>query len=143
MPYGWAVPLHPGSYAIRAGPNTQVRVNEGDAEVITARHDLYHLNAGERMELAPAGVTGPLVATEELISNGDFSDGLTGWTVDQAAGFPEGADVPGYYTVVSEDNHNAVEFSRLGSKGTHFETQLTRRVDADVSEYHDLRLSVK
>ena len=142
LPYGSTTPLNPGSYAIRVGPNSQVRVHQGDAEVFTTAYDMYHLNAGERMELNPTGVVGPLVATEELVTNGDFSDGMTGWALEQAAGFPEGGDIVGYASLVEDENRKTVGFSRLGSGNYHFGTQLTQKINMDVSEYHNLRLSL-
>lgn len=135
--------LREGSYTIRVtGDRAQVRVMEyGEAEVYAAQQ-VFRLNGGERIEVGPAGVVGPLVAPEELIFNGDFSQEMQGWEVQQAAGFPEGGDVPGQHILVREESRNSVLFSRLGSKNTHFETQLVQRINRGVTEFKELRLSL-
>ena len=142
VPGGMLV-LQEGSYSIRTGPNrAHVRVMERGAADLQTRDRVYHLAAGERVEIGPTGVEGPLVSPEELILNGDFSSGMDGWEVAQTAGFQEGTDVSGQYTLMRDDFRNAVLFSRLGSKNTHFETQLVQRIDRDVSEFSELRLSL-
>ncbi len=140
---GGILVLQEGSYSIRTGPNrAHVRVMERGAADLQTRDRVYHLAAGERVEIGPTGVEGPLVSPEELIFNGDFSSGMDGWEVAQVAGFQEGTDVSGQYTLMRDGFRNAVLFSRLGSKNTHFETQLVQRIDRDVSEFSELRLSL-
>jgi hypothetical protein len=80
---------------------------------------------------------------EELVFNGSFTQGLTGWQVGNELGFPEGQDAQGDASLVREDGRPAVLFSRRGSKNTHCETYIFQEINRDVSDFSVLRLHIR
>lgn len=137
------VDLAEGSYTVTVdGGGTRVRVAERGEAVVASAGGTAVLRSGERADLRPDGVTLPTRALEELVYNGDFSQGLTGWRTGNIAGFREGTDIPGTQELLYDDGKLASRFARLGSKGTHSETFIYQDLDRDVTDYKELRLSL-
>ncbi|MFH1486197.1 MAG: FecR family protein [Chloroflexota bacterium] len=137
--------LKEGSFSVTVNDkSSQLRVQERGAAIVSSTSDTIELQANQRVEVLEGGIMGSQqAAKEELIFNGDFSQGLAGWRAGNELGFPEGQDVEGEAVPVLEDGHTAVRFSRHGSKGTHCETYVYKEIDRDVSDLSTLRLSLK
>ena len=141
-PYG-SMDLSEGSYTVTVDATaTKVRVAErGEARLVSA-HGGITIHDGEHADMGPAGFTPPTLAPEELVYNGDFTQGLDGWRTGNVAGFREGSDVPGIQELISDEGRLASHFVRKGSRGTHSETFVYQDLDKDLSDYKDLRLSL-
>lgn len=132
--------LEEGSYTVSVvAGRTQLRVAERGRAHVSAGDTLALVETGQRLELGPEGTVGPIVGQEELVYNGDFSQGLRGWQVGNSAGFPEGADVVGEVSLIVHEGRPAVRFNRHGSRNTHNETYLFQEIHRDVSDFTDLR----
>lgn len=137
--------LNEGSFSVNVNEkSSQVRVHERGSAMASSSGGVVGLKANERLEIlagrAP-GLSQP--AKEELIFNGDFSQGSAGWRIGNELGFPEGQDIEGTATLVLEEGHPAFRFSRRGSKGTHCETYIYQEINRDVSDFSTLMLSLK
>ena len=137
--------LDEGSYAMTVdNRRDSFRVRENGRAVVTARGESVALSRGERTEVQrDAPPTSPRSGLEELVFNGSFTQGLTGWQVGNELGFPEGQDVQGDATLVREEGRPAVLFSRRGSKGTHCESYIFQEINRDVSDFAVLRLYLR
>lgn len=136
--------LQEGAYTITVFPSvTQLRVSErGQAQATAKGGGAHLLQQDQRIELTAQGATSPKRASEELVYNGDFLQGLNGWQPGNITGFREGADLVGTQARVFDEGRVAVRFQRLGSKGTHNETYLFQELDKDVSDFKELWLAL-
>lgn len=136
--------LQEGSFSANVNDkSSQLRVLERGRAVVSNASGTAEVKANERVEIVEGVIGSPQAAKEELIFNGDFSQGLTGWRVGNDLGFPEGQDVEGTAVSVLEGGHPAIRFSRRGSKGTHCETYIYQDINKDVSDFSTLKLSLK
>lgn len=135
--------LDAGEFAVAATDDAfRLRVRDGLGAVVSSPEGAVQLMAGQRTEV----VSGkpplpPEDAIEELIFNGDFAMGLTGWQTGNELGFAEGFDIAGAATTTFDGQQSAVQLTRRGSKGTHSETYVRQQIDRDVSDFTYLRLS--
>ena len=136
--------LDEGSYTLRVDAgHTQLRVAERGRAQANTREATYTVVSGQRIDLTGGKTPGPMAADEELVHNGDFAQGYSGWLIGNNVGFKEGADVLGEQALTVKDGRLAVRFSREGSKETHDETYLFQEVDKDVSDLSELQLSLE
>ncbi|MBI4301635.1 MAG: FecR domain-containing protein [Chloroflexi bacterium] len=137
--------LTEGSFALRVEEEaTQVRVQEQGKATVIAQQQGVELKSGEMTEVTQSQTpTQPQPAGEELVTNGDFSQGLNGWRMGNILGFPQGRDVEGTAGLILEDGRPALRFFRQGSQGSHCETYIYQDMGKDVSEFSSLRLSLQ
>lgn len=137
--------LSEGSYnlSVNAG-GAQVRVRDSGRALVSATGKSVELRELERTEVSWGGPPSePLPSEQELVYNGDFSQGLEGWRSGNRIGFPEGQDITGKVETVSDGGRNAVRFYRRGSKGTPATTWIYQEINQDISDFSALRLSVE
>ena len=139
------ISLAEGSYTVAVDDrSTTLRVKErGEARVL-AQNVAVDLREGQRTEVQRGGVPSmPETAKEDLVFNGDFSQGLDGWQKGNLLGFQEGFDVLGGAKTALEDGRPVVHFLRGESKGTHCETYIYQEIDKDVSDLSTLKLALE
>ncbi|MDO8672216.1 MAG: FecR domain-containing protein [Dehalococcoidia bacterium] len=139
------ISLAEGGYTLEVGGSlARIRVKEGGQATVTASGKTVMAVRGERIDFySGAPPRPPEPSALEFMVNGDFADGLKGWTVENLPGFSPGADILGAAQVVTEEGRSAVRLVRLGSKGTHNETVISQDLDEDVSSVSFLRLSLE
>jgi hypothetical protein len=132
------VDLGEGSYTFELAENhTQVWVREIGAATVRAGGDTRVLRENQRLEVARGAALGePLPARQELVANGDFEEGLTGWSKGNRA-----SEAPGIIEPVAIDGRRAVHFLRQGSKGAHNDSYIIEDINRDVSDFSSLHLS--
>lgn len=137
--------LEEGSFTVEVDENsTSLRVKERGKAKVSARDVTVELGGGQRTEVEQGGApSAPEAAKEELVFNGDFSQGLAGWREGNELGFQEGQDIIGEVISALEDGQPVVHFSRKGSKGTHCETYIFQEINRDVFDFSTLKLSIK
>ncbi|MSQ15582.1 MAG: hypothetical protein EXR50_06945 [Dehalococcoidia bacterium] len=133
--------LSDGSYAVAEDKGaSQLRVGPmGYARVVGAEKDAVLL-PDQRLRISKDGVLGaPQVSWEEIVFNGDLSQGLNGW---QQGGdlSRDGKIRSSIYSVIDADKP-AVHFVRTGSKSQHGETYIYQEINRDVSDLSELRLA--
>ncbi|MBI2305085.1 MAG: FecR domain-containing protein [Chloroflexi bacterium] len=136
--------LQEGSFAVRVNNEaSQLKVQERGRASVVAKAQEVALKEKQRTEVVSGSPpASPQEAKEELIFNGDFSQGLKGWRTGNFLGFPEGQDVEGE-VAVADGGGSQVRFQRRGSKGTHSETYVYQEIERDVSDYSSLYLTIK
>jgi len=142
---GTTIDLDEGIFTVNVeDAGAQVRVQERGRAMVTSQGEAVQLAEGQRTEIRPdAPPTPPEKAQQDLIMNGDFSQGLDGWVVREKPGFSDGQDVAGATTLLLEDERPAIRFARRGSKGSHNESYIYQEIDRDVSDFSSLRLVVR
>jgi len=139
------ISLAEGSYTVAVDDrSTTLRVKERGEAKVSAQNVAVNLREGQKTEVQEGGVpSAPETAKEDLVFNGDFSQGLAGWQKGNLLGFQEGFDVPGEVVTALEDGRPVVHFSRRESKGTHCETYIYQEINKDVSDFSSLKLSIR
>jgi hypothetical protein len=131
--------LAEGSYRVEVGDIvSSVSVRQGRA-VATAQGSSVAVEQGQRGEvLVGQSPSAPKPAEQELLVNGDFSQGLDGWQLAQTAITGD----EGQVTLTQFEGRAVVRFVRRGSGGGHGESIVGQVVRKDVSDFLKLRLSV-
>ena len=139
------ISLAEGSYTVAVDDrSTTLRVKERGEAKVSAQNLTVGLREGQRTEVQRGGVpSAPEIAKEDLVFNGDFSQGLMAWQKGNLLGFQEGFDVLGEVITALEDGRPVVHFSRRESKGTHCETYIYQEIDKDVSDLSTLKLALE
>lgn len=125
-----------------ADSRTRISSREGTASASGAGGTV-RLGAGEKAILSKDGVAGPLPEGDQLLTNGDFSQGFAGWELLQVhePGRPE---EPGQRMLVTQKIGGkemvALRISRVSRMATHNETGLIQILNRDVSDYQSLQL---
>lgn len=70
----------------------------------------------------------PFARAKNLVTNGDFSKALDGWSYYNDQGGDEG-NIDGTLTLIGDEGSKAARFLRTGSNGNHCETVLEQRID--------------
>ncbi|MCL5026177.1 MAG: FecR family protein [Chloroflexi bacterium] len=136
-PHG-PISLREGSYTVEVSDaSTEIVARYGSAVAGEDGHTL-EIGQSERATLqAGEPPAGPLPAARNLISNGDFSEGLNGWIVSDDAE----EEVVGTTALEPLGDKQAVVFRRQG--GTkHGENRLFQALNRDVSDLQTLQLSL-
>ncbi|MFO7536998.1 MAG: FecR domain-containing protein [Chloroflexota bacterium] len=129
-----------GQYSIEVnGTRTQVAVQEGEAAIQTANETLM-LTADQRAVIAQGEpIRGPLTTERNLVQNGDFSQGLSRWSL--FAWRLEREDQPSGMTEVRQvDGIPALHIARAGQG--HADVKVRQTINQDVIDFQSLRLNV-
>ncbi len=143
--------LTPHGYALLTQGNFGFEVSSSQSRV-SARHGsataasgggTATAGPGEKLLLSQKAISGPIPEGDQLMVNGDFSQGFAGWeflTADE----PGRPVEPGRRTLltdrVQEREVVAVRFLRVSPRATHGEIGLTQVINKDVSDYLSLQL---
>jgi len=137
-------------------PHSQISLSEGsysvvvsnEASEIAVRRGEAAVEAGGRKTILPPGKRvvvalgeGPsdlLPAARNLIVNGDFSRGLSGWRPYPTSA-PEGLE-RGEAELTTFEGRQVMRLYRQGKEGVHTEVGIIQEVDQDVSDYLSLQL---
>ena len=141
-PHG-VVSLSKGSFGFLVSDTTsRISSREGTASA-QANGKVVEFGAGEKVVITPTQMSDPLPEGDQLIVNGDFSQGFAQWQtldIDEPGREPE----PGKRMLVTDriNNHEALalRIERVSQKATHNETGLSQSIDKDVSDYQALLL---
>lgn len=142
-PFGYAL-LTPGSFGLEvADSRTRISSRQGSATVYGKTGETQ-LQSGEKVLLSKSELAGPLPEGDQLVTNGDFSQGFARW--DKLDNHEPGRPVePGERMLVNEKTGNldttSLRISRVSPAATHNETGLTQLINKDVSDYQSLRLT--
>lgn len=124
-----------GKYIVSAtNDRSEVSTYRGLADV-SAEGQLVSVAARQRTSMELNQPPQPAVdVARNLVSNGDFSEGLdVAWRVFNDQG-TDGGDVDGTAEMVEDEGRNAVRFARSGGQGNHCETVLEQSIDAQLPD---------
>lgn len=130
----------PGRYMLEVSNDvTQITVQGAGEAVVTADGQTLVLEPDQRAEVSvDSGPAGPFDPARDLMTNGDFSEGLDNWALFSWQ--VELPDQPKGETTVQQNGGNPVlRFARQGVG--HADVRLTQSINQDVSDYESLRLS--
>jgi hypothetical protein len=133
--------LQTGQYSIEVnGSQTQVAVQEGEANIETTPTETLSLTADQRAVMAEGQpVRGPLTTERNLIQNGDFSQGLSRWSL--FAWRIEREDQPTGMTEVRQVNGvPALHIARAGQG--HADVKVRQTINHDVTDFQSLNLNM-
>lgn len=128
----------PGIYSIEANDReTQLTVQSGAAQ-IQGQEQILDLQPQQRaVVINDAPPSGPLTPEQNLIENGDFSDGLDNWAA--FAWSLELKDQPTGETQVStRDGEAVLSFARTGVG--HADVRIQQSINKDVADFSSVRL---
>lgn len=137
-------------------PHSQISLSEGsysvivskEASEIAVRRGLAIVEAeGQRANLPPGkrvvvdieeGLSDLLPAARNLIINGDFSNGFSGWRTYSTSG--QVGVGGGEAELTTLEGREVVRLHRQGEDGVHTEAGITQDVNQDLSDYLSLQL---
>lgn len=133
------ISLSEGSYSVMVSNEaSEIAVRRGEATV-EAEGQTTILPPGKRVVVALGeGPSDLLPAAHNLIINGDFSRGLSGWRTYPTQG-QEGVE-GGEAELTTLEGREVLRLYRRGEEGVHTETGIIQQVDQDVSDYLSLQL---
>lgn len=133
------ISLSEGSYSVMVSNEaSEIAVRRGEATV-EAKGKKTSLPAGKRVVVTLGeGPSDLLPAARNLIINGDFSRGLSGWRTYSTSG-QEGVE-GGEAELTTLEGREVMRLYRRGEDGVHTEGGITQEVDQDVSDYLSLQL---
>ncbi len=133
------ISLSEGSYSVMVSNEaSEIAVRRGEATV-EAEGLRTNLPPGKRVVVALGeGPSDLLPAARNLIINGDFSRGLSGWRTYPISA-PEGLE-RGEAELITFEGRQVLRLYRQGEEGVHTEVGITQEVDQDVSDYLSLQL---
>ncbi|MCS6802240.1 MAG: FecR domain-containing protein [Chloroflexota bacterium] len=144
IPQGRAVLLE-GSYSVVVGePESEIKVRERGHAFVTAGGRTVELR--ERFATSVGRMpSDPRPAATDLIRNGTFTEGFTGWQREPDQTYClENTPAPAQVQLTTDAaGQPAVRFVRTGSQATACEVFLRQEINRDVSEFWTLRLSVE
>lgn len=123
----------------------QTRVSSRRGTAMVARGEsMIWIGGGEKALLTAGGMSPPLPVGDQLLANGDFSEGFARWeflNVDE----PGRPAEPGSRALLTQKIDGteivALSISRVSRLATHNETGLTQVINKDVSDCQSLQLS--
>ncbi|MFL7794123.1 MAG: FecR domain-containing protein [Anaerolineae bacterium] len=137
-PHG-TITLIEGSYEVKVNTATEVTVRYGKAE-IQQRQSVLALAPAQRATVNFDGVSEPLPATRNLVTNGDFKHQADGWANDwnrySAQTDPE--QPQGSVAIVVNEGREVVDFYREGTN--HAEIGIRQEINYDVRDFTSLEL---
>lgn len=133
------ISLSEGSYSVMVSKEaSEIAVRRGEATV-EAMGQRTILPPGKRvMVTLGEGTPDLLPAARNLIINGDFSHGFSGWRTYSTSG-REGVE-GGKTELTTLEGRQVMRLYRQGEDGVHTEAGITQKVDQDVSDYLSLQL---
>lgn len=133
------ISLSEGSYSVMVSNEaSEIAVRRGEATV-EAEGQTTILPPGKRVVVALGeGPSDLLPAAHNLIINGDFSRGLSGWRTYPTQG-QEGVE-GGEAELTTLEGREVLRLYRRGEEGVHTEAGVIQEVDQDVSDYLSLQL---
>lgn len=133
------ISLSEGSYSVMVSNEaSEIAVRRGEATV-EAEGQTTILPPGKRVVVALGeGPSDLLPAAHNLIINGDFSRGLSGWRTYPTQG-QEGVE-GGEAELTALEGREVLRLYRRGEEGVHTEAGIIQEVDQDVSDYLSLQL---
>ena len=133
------ISLSEGSYSVMVSNEaSEIAVRRGEATV-EAEGQTTILPPGRRVVVALGeGPSDLLPAAHNLIINGDFSRGLSGWRTYPTQG-QEGVE-GGEAELTTLEGREVLRLYRRGEEGVHTEAGIIQEVDQDVSDYLSLQL---
>ncbi len=133
------ISLSEGSYSvIVSNEASEIAVRRGEA-IVEARGQESVLTPGKRVVVALGeGPSDLLPAARNLIVNGDFSRGLSGWRTYPISA-PEGLE-RGEAELTTLEGREVMRLYRQGEEGVHTEVGISQEIDQDVSDYLSLQL---
>ena len=133
------ISLSEGSYSVMVSNEaSEIAVRRGEATV-EAEGQTTILPPGKRVVVALGeGPSDLLPAAHNLIINGDFSRGLSGWRTYPTQG-QEGVE-GGEAELTTLEGREVLRLYRRGEEGVHTEAGIIQEVDQDVSDYLSLQL---
>lgn len=143
-PYGVAS-LSKGSYLVWVRDDSARVVSYSGRATVRVDDVVLEVNEGQRAMLPLDGTPrGPLVLTENLLRNSDFSAQLQGWMMLDK-GEPARPDVGGMRRLVEETiagrNVQALWITRDSPRDAFNETGVVQVIDQDVSAYRNVTLT--
>jgi len=142
-PFGYAL-LAPGSFGLDVS-DSRVRISSREGlATIYGKSGSAQIQTGEKVLLSKSDLSGPMPEGDQLLANGDFSQGFMRW--DKIDNHEPGRPVePGQRVLVNERRDGkditALRVSRVSAAATHNETGLSQTINKDVSDYQSLRLT--
>jgi hypothetical protein len=132
--------LTEGSYEVKVNaPTTEVTVRSGQAD-IHANGGLLSLEPAERAVIGGGLVKGPLTATRNLVTSGDFQSQMdgrpNGWEIYGEQTDPQ--QPPGEIGVVTHEGRQVVSFYRSGTN--HAEVGIKQGINYDVRDFASLEM---
>ncbi len=141
-PHGSAL-LEPGNFGVEVDDNqTRISSRMGTASAI-GNGGSADLGPGQKVLLGKDAVAGPMPEGDEMVQNGDFSQGFARWTLlnQDEPGRPA---EPGQRALVTEKiggrESIALRVARVSPLETHNETGLSQVINRDVSDYQAIML---
>ena len=141
-PFGYTL-LDPGNFGLEvADGRTRISSREGTATVYSKAGEAQ-LSTGEKVLLTKTELSGPLPEGDQLVANGDFSQGFAQW--NKLDNDEPGRPVErGERMLVSDKTSGremtALRVFRVSPSATHNETGLSQVLNKDVSDYQSLVL---
>ncbi len=134
--------LQEGSHSVEVtNDQSQIVVRDGQVQVMAAGETVT-LKWGERTTVEMGQPpSDPMPAALNLLTNGNFKEGLLGWQAYNEQGV-DGGLVDGQAKTVESANRQTVHFSRTGEDGNHCETGIIQRIDKDVRDFNSLKLHI-
>lgn len=131
--------LTTGSYAVEVdNEKTRFTVRQGIASV-SAAGEMIPLQQDQLtivyLDQPPAP---PSAAEQNLLVNGDFSEGTTGWYISR---FVPSESVTSTAQLIQTEGRAAVSFASKGSDNIHVEASIEQEVNKDVQDFQTLRVS--
>ena len=133
------ISLSEGSYSVIVTKEaSEIAVRRGEA-IVEAEGETTILPPGKRVVVALGEAPSVLLpAARNLIINGDFSRGLSGWHTYSRSG-QEGVE-GGEAELTTLEGREVMRLYRRGEEGVHTEAGITQEVHQDVSDYLSLQL---
>jgi hypothetical protein len=137
-PHG-TITLIEGSYEVKVNAATEVTVRYGEAEIHQGQSVLT-LEPAQRAIVGPGNVNGPLPATRNLATNGDFQHQVDGWANDwnRYSDQTDPQQPQGSVAIVVNEGREVVDFYREGDN--HAEIGIRQEINYDVRDFTSLEL---
>ena len=138
-----AILLSDGSYTVGENKASwQLRVGPMGYAQVVGKEKKAVLRPDQRLEVSKDGMVGdPQVSQEEIVFNGDLSQGLNGW--QQGGDLSKDGNIKSSIDLVIDSDKPAVRFVRTGSNGQHGETYIYQEINRDVSDLGELHLALE
>jgi hypothetical protein len=137
-PHG-TITLAQGNYEVKVNTATEVTVRYGKAEIHRGQ-SVVVLEPAQRAIVSFDGISEPLPAIRNLVTNGDFQHQVDGWATDWSR-YSDQTDPQqpqGSVAIVVNEGREVVDFYREGTN--HAEIGIRQEIDYDVRDFTSLEL---